>query len=232
VPEFLEFAEAKKDYEAVILHYINEKDIKEAIRKLHEYTTKNDGKLNDLYYIFTKYSHIFMKNEPELTIELLLKNFKNNIDPNKIISAIMNTEVEKREKVSDYLEDLIKDSKIKDKNIHNLFIFFLSQNNTQNSEAKLLGYLQEKYLVKHGKNEGVKVYFDIDYAVKIFSQFKIFSAQAFALAIMGKFEEGVKVAIENNLFNIAKTIASNVDDMKVKKKVWLEVRIIYRIIND
>ena len=87
----------KRDYETVILHYINEKEVNRAINKLYEFSMTSD-KINELYTIFTKYSHIFMKYEPELTIDLLLKNFKNSIDPNKIISAIMNTELEKREK--------------------------------------------------------------------------------------------------------------------------------------
>ena len=168
-----------------------------------------------------------MKYEPELTIELLLKNFKTNIDPNKIISAIMSTEKEKREKVVDYLEDLIKNTKIKDKNIHNLFIFFLSQINTEETNQKLLNYLhtygvKEQTHVYHKQREPV-VYFDIDYAFNVFSQFKIFSAQSYTLSIMGKYAEAVKVALMNNCIKLAKEIASNVEDNKIKKMLWLEV---------
>ena len=228
MPEFLEFAEMKKDYEAVIFNYINEKDIKLAITKLYQFTQETD-KIAELYNIFTKYSQIFMKYEPELTIELLLKNFKNNIDPNKIISAIMSTENEKREKVIDYLEDLIKNTKIKDKNIHNLFIFFLSQINTDSSNQKLLNYLhtygqkEQSHQYHHRQKEPV-VFFDIDYAFNVFSQFKIFAAQAYTLSIMGKYAEAIKVALSNNCIKLAKEIATNVEDVKIKKMLWLEVR--------
>ena len=92
VNEFLEFAEIMKDYETVILHYINEKDIKTGLDKLSNFIKYAD-KTNELYNIFTRYSHIFMKYEPESTIDLLINNFRNSIDPNKIISAIMNTDI-------------------------------------------------------------------------------------------------------------------------------------------
>ena len=38
IEEFIEFAELKQDYETVILHYINEKDINKALQKLKNYT--------------------------------------------------------------------------------------------------------------------------------------------------------------------------------------------------
>lgn len=223
--EYLEFAELKSDYETVILYYVNEKNFQRAIEKLHNFIKIDKNKRSNnkekseteeiLYNIFSKYSHVFMKYQPEMTIELLLKNFKNTFDPNRIISAIMNTEESKREKVAEYLEELIT-GKIKDKNVHNLFIFFLSQINSESSIKKLLFYLESAC-------ESKKYIFEVDYALKVFSQFKIFSAQAWALAIMGKNDEGVKIALENNYPDIAKKIANNVDDEKQKKLLWLEV---------
>ncbi len=171
-----------------------------------------------------------MKNEPELTIELLLRNFKTNLDPNKIISAIMSTELKKREKVVDYLEDLIKNYKIEDKNIHNLFIFFLSQINTEKTNKKIMNYLhtlgQKKQTKKYIKKQELIVFFDIDYAFNVFSQFKIFSAQAYTLFIMGKFDEAIKVSLQNNCVKLAKEIATKVEDPKIKKILWIEVCVI------
>jgi hypothetical protein len=162
-----------------------------------------------------------MKYEPESTIDLLMNNFKNSIDPNKIISAIMNTDIKKREKVIDYLKILVNDPKMKDKNIHNLYIFFLSQIQTDASIKQLLYYLQK--FVEDKKDQ---VWFEIEYALKIFSQFKIFSAQAWCLAIMGKYTEAIRIALDNNHVTIAKKIAKSVDDIKQKKNLWLEVYIL------
>lgn len=224
--EYLEFAELKCDYETVILYYVNEKNFQKAIEKLHSFIKVDKSKglskseksetEETLYSIFCKYSHVFMKYQPEMTIELLLKNFKNTFDPNKIISAIMNTEESKKEKVAEYLEELIS-GKIKDKNVHNLYLFFLSQINSESSIKKLLFYLE-------ASAEEKVINFEVDYALKVFSQFKIFSAQAWGLAIMGKYEEGVKIALENNYPEIAKKIANIIkDDDKLKKHLWLEV---------
>jgi hypothetical protein len=158
-----------------------------------------------------------MKYEPEATIDLLLENFKNNIDPNKIISAIMNTDIEKREKVVYYLEKLIKDN-CREKNIHNLYIFFLCQiaENQSDSIDRLILYLEDK---DHFNSAD----FDIDYALKVFSQFKIYPAQSYALYLMEKYDECIKVALEHNYLDIAKKIAKKVTDKKIQKRLWLEV---------
>ncbi len=105
-----------------------------------------------------------MKYEPEMTIDLLMEYFKNNIDSNKIISAIMNTETKKREKVINYLRMLINESKVKDKNIHNLYIFFLSQIGTDDSVKQLLYYLQ-KFLDDKAQKDSVP--FEVEYALKV-----------------------------------------------------------------
>lgn len=222
VKEFLEFAKIKKDYETVILHYINEKDIKSAIQNLKYFinNSASQEKNNDLNNIFTKYSHIFMKYEPEMTIDLLMEYFKNNIDSNKIISAIMNTETKKREKVINYLRMLINESKVKDKNIHNLYIFFLSQIGTEDSVKQLLYYLQP-FLEEKGQKDSVP--FEVEYALKVFSQFKIYPAQAYSLAILGKYDDAIKVALDNKCILIAKRIAKSVEDHKLKKHLWLEI---------
>jgi hypothetical protein len=217
INEFLEFAEIKKDYETVILHYINEKEIATGLQKLSGFIQNND-KTYELYNIFKKYSNIFMKYEPESTIDLLINKFKNSVDPNKIISAIMNTDIKKREKVIDYLKILVNDPKMKDKNIHNLYIFFLSQIQTDSSIKQLLYYLQK--FVEDKKDQ---VSFEVEYALKIFSQFKIFSAQSWCLAIMGKYNEAIRIALDNNHVRIAKMIAKSVEDVKLKRNLWLDI---------
>lgn len=227
--EFLEFAEKKKDYETVILYHVNEKNYNEAIEKLKTFIENDKSKKekgfkdNDkyeidekLYKIFSKYSPVFMKFQPEKTIQLLLNYFKNSFDPNKIISAIMNTQESKREKVAEYLGQLIS-HKIKDKNVHNLYIFFLSSIKSENSIAKLLIYLQNSV-------EEKKVQFEVEYSLKVFGQFEIPQAQAWALTILGKHDDAVKLALESNYYNIATSIADTVkDDDKLKKQLWLEI---------
>lgn len=222
--EFLEFAELKNDYETVILYYVNDKQFIEAINKLHNFiklennkggSSKKDNN-SPLFNIFLKFAHVFMKFQPELTITKLLKHYQHCIDTHKILSALMNTEEAQREKVSDFLEELIEKHKNKNKNIHNLYVFFLSQLNSDEALKKLIYYLQSTLETK-------VVYFEVDYAIKVFNQFKKFSALALAFAIMGKHDDAVKLSLENRCPEIAKKIAKQVDDPKTKRLLWIEI---------
>jgi len=156
--------------------------------------------------------------EPENTIDTLLDHYKSYIDPNKIIFAIMNTDQKKRDKIVIYLDKMIKNSTCTDKNFHNLYLFFLCQSSNENKDSCniLLNYLQDAFENKTPK-------FDVDYALKVFSQFKVFSAQSYSLAIMEKYDEAIKIALQNDLLDIAKIITKNIEDSKVKKRLWLEV---------
>lgn len=216
--EFLFFADVKKDYETIIIHYINNKDISKAIQLLKKYGSEMENKKQDLYNIFTKFSNIFMLFEPEKTIDTLLDHYKNFIDPNKIIFAIMNTDEKKREKIVVYLDKMIKGSNCKEKNFHNLYIFFLCQSSGTSKDSLdiLIQYLQDAF-------ENRNPNFDVDYALKVFSQFKVYSAQAMSLAIMEKYDEAIKIALTNDHLNEAKLITKNVEDLKVRKRLWLEV---------
>jgi hypothetical protein len=177
-----------------------------------------ESKKQDLYNIFTRFSNIFMLFEPESTIDTLLDHYKNFIDPNKIIFAIMNIDQKKREKIVIYLDKMIKNSTCTDKNFHNLYIFFLCQSSNVNQHSLdiLLSYLQDAF---ENKNPN----FDVDYALKVFSQFKVYSAQSYSLAIMEKYDESIKIALQNDHLDIAKTVTKNIEDLKVKKRLWLEV---------
>ena len=55
-----------------------------------------------------------MRYEPEHTIEILTKKFQTEIDPNKIISAIMSTEKANVDKVLNYIRGLVNKQKSKE----------------------------------------------------------------------------------------------------------------------
>ena len=233
VEEFIEFAESKEDYETVILHYINEKDVKKAIEKLKDYVTycaEDENILEKLKDIFVKFAHIFMKSYHKESIELLIyfkKNLKKEINPDQIITAIMNTTENKKkddfEDILNYLKDLVEESNIKDKNIHNLYIFYLSKSG-ESKHSDLIKYLK-KPLTKDPNERRNKpkaeILFELDYAKKLFKE--NYDALALVLALMGKYNEGVKIALENDKPEIAKFIASNVSDEKIKKSLWLDI---------
>ena len=230
---FIEFARIKKDFETIIIHYINEKDYKQALTELKEYTNSctdrnEEAQIESLKNIFVRYSHIFMKYEPKETIEILNDQFKSAVDPNKIISAIMNTERSNYEQVQKFLRSLIQDTKKpeQDKNIHNLYIYYLSQIKTPESKNELIEYLKKPLKKESSEHSYLNynpkpVLFELDYAKKLFSDNP--SALALVLALMGKYFEGVKTALDKQDLETAKFIAKNVDDIKTKKALWLEI---------
>ena len=229
VEEFIEFAESKEDYETVILHYINEKDVKTAIEKLNNYVSycgDDDAILDKLSDIFVKFAHIFMKSYHKESIELL-QSFKKKIKPDQIITAIMNTTENKKKddfiEILNYLKELVEDSSIKDKNIHNLYIFYLSKSG-ESKHSELINYLKKPLIKEQNERRNKQkseILFELDYAKKLFKE--NYDALALVLALMGKYNEGVKIALENDKSDIAMFIASNVSDDKIKKSLWLDI---------
>ncbi len=231
IEEFIEFAELKQDYETVILHYINEKDINKALQKLQNYTIylgDDEEVMKKLAEIFVNYAYLFMKQLPKESIELLTKSFKKIIPPEKIVTAIMNTTENKEgggnfTEILKYLRDLIKED-VQDKNIHNLYLYYLSRCSDLEQKNELINYLKiplvkETEYRRMGKKKEVKI--ELDYAKKLLKE--NYPALALVLALMGKYSEGVKIALANNYPDIAMFIAQNVDDDKIKKNLWLDI---------
>jgi hypothetical protein len=131
----------------------------------------------------------------------------------------MNTDKKRRKKVVQYLDKMIKNSNCKEKNFHNLYLFFLCQSseNHKDSLEILLIYMRDAF---ENKNPN----FDVDYALNVSSQFKLYAAQAYALAIMEKYDEAIKIALNNDHLEEAKIITKNIEDLKIKKRLWLEVK--------
>ena len=231
IEEFIEFAELKQDYETVILHYINEKDINKALNKLKNYTIylgDEEEVMKKLAEIFVSYAYLFMKQLPGDSIELLTKGFKKIIPPEKIVTAIMNTTENKDgegnfNQILNYLRELIKED-VQDKNIHNLYLLYLSKCEEPTLKKELINYLQQPLLKetdfrRMGKKKEVKI--ELDYAKKLLKE--NYPALALVLALMGKYSEAVKIALDHDCSEIAQFIATNVDDEKVKKSLWLDI---------
>ena len=230
IDEFILFADMKEDYETIILHYINEKNIKKALEKITTYCLyiEEEQKIDNLAKIFEKFIFLIMKEYPKETIDLLKNKFKNRISPEKIINAIMNTTNieegnENFKEILNYLRDLVKND-TDNKNIHNLYLYFLSKCKSSSEKLELINYLKKPLSKEpesiYNKNSK-KINFEPDYAKKLFKD--NYSALALVTALMGKYSEGVKIALNNNENSIAMFIAENVQDNTIKKNLWLEI---------
>lgn len=65
----IHFAEAKKNFETIILHHINEEQYKEAINNLRFI---KEEFVNEILY---RYCHVFMKHEPGINNKIITTQF-------------------------------------------------------------------------------------------------------------------------------------------------------------
>ena len=145
-------------------------------------------------------------------------------------------EIEKKEikkknenEILSYLRNLIENeynSEKEEKNIHNLYIYYLSK--SESSQDELIEYLKaplnkndDDFSYYKTKKEAL---FQLDYAKKLFRNNP--EALSLVLALMGKYSEGVKLGLKTNTKKskeIAKFIASNAPGEKLQKKLWIDI---------
>ena len=145
---------------------------------------------------------------------------------------------EDREKIQNYLRVLMDHSsqnrfakdKIKDQlnNLQNLYIYYLSLDPADN--LKLITYLK-KYLEVDGIGRRKQTaLFQLDYAKRLLKDNKL--AYSLVLALMGKYSEAVYYALKKDEKNknnpitnqgVAEFIANNAPNLKLKKKLWIEI---------
>ena len=232
--EFVEFTSTMGDFESAILNHINHLEISVALEKLTWFASFTEDKniLGKLENFFLKYCTFFFRSNPKESVSLLKQRFKSiNVEP--ILQALINYTGYLRESKKDesskailgYLKYLIDKTKAKqENNIHNLYIYYLSR--SKSSQNELISYLKD--LIKkddfsyfHKKKD---VLFRIELAKKLFKNNH--TAYALILALMGKYSEGVKEALndKNEKANsVAKFIASNAPGDKLQKKLWIEI---------
>ena len=158
-------------------------------------------------------SKIKIKNDDIEKEEIEKKEIKKK-NENEILSYLRNI-IENEEKIDK-----------EEKNIHNLYIYYLSK--SESSQEELIEYLKSPlnkndnlYSFYKSKKEAL---FQLDYAKKLLRNNP--EALSLVLALMGKYSEGVKLALKTNTkksIEIAKFIASNAQGEKLQKELWIEI---------
>ena len=248
--EYIEYASIIGDYESVVMHYINEGNINEALDKLVTFASyANDDDtvtIQNLKDIFINNSHSFFKYNPNESIDLIKQKFR-DIPMEDIIQAIICT-MDKEDTLSYQIAALNKNNKLLQKddnsqvilkylkflidrknmneesNIHNLYIYYLSKNKIH--QDAILEYLKGPLKSESSNifSKKKKVLFQLDYAKKLF--INNIPAYSLVLALMGKYSEGVRKALsakDDNCRKIAEFIASNAPGDSLKKQLWIEI---------
>ena len=147
---------------------------------------------------------------------------------NKEVSCILKN-LEKLKKNSGYTKNIRNQLKNQMSNIHNLYVFYLALN-PANKQA-VINFLKEYVELDSAGRKKKKVLFQVDYAKTLLQENQL--AYALILSLMGKYSEGITVALTRGPTDtdesfkdhqdIAEYIARNCPDKKIQKSLWLQI---------
>ena len=209
--EYIKLAIENSKTEAVVVHYINDNDIKSALKYL------KNVKDEDKNRIMIKYASIFMKRDIELTIDCLSSNFP-NIKIESLVPALMSFKHKNRGLINDFLSESMKRGK--NQILSNIYVFFLAEDSDKKSHKKLLDFISKQELLKK-RNRPLDI--DKDFALSVCKYFKRTEAQIKIYGILDFYEKAVNLALDNNMIELAKVYANLYNDSKIRRKLWIKI---------
>ena len=214
IDDWVTFADLRKKHEMVMIHHINQQEIRKALSKLSQIDLL--GRENLMY----KFAPVFMKYEPKKSVDSLIelaKQRKGLIEVKKLIPALMNADHNSRVEAIRFEQYLILSLKLKEKALHNLYLFHLSE---IEGEGKIIEYL------KIQETQG-ELYFDAEYALTVFKQNGKVESQICLYSLLKMHSEAVTLAIDYRKFDLAKANAKKPEksDEELSRKLWLQIAI-------
>jgi hypothetical protein len=210
--DYLFFASKKDNYEAMIIHYVNNRKYHQAINILMNIEDKKTK-----YSLMIRYGSIFMKQIPRETIQMLSEYFK-NVDIEPLLPAFMSVEESNRSFAIEYIRGLKPGSS--SKMLNNLYAFFLAQSDSEESVQELSNFLsQQERLIKSNH----PTYIDREFLLSLCKYYNKVNAQIQVYGMFQLYEEAVRLALEVDNLELAKEYANKAPDYKLKKKLWLKI---------
>jgi len=164
-----------------------------------------------------RYASILMKHIAKDTIESLATGFK-EINGEELLPALISLDTKDRVLAIEYIREMM--NKSTNRLLHNLYVFFLAQNDDKEYNVELLNYLdQQEILIK--KNQPIVL--DKDFALNVCKYFNRVDAQIRIYGMLEMYEEAVKLAVSKKKYDLAKRYANIPNDEKQQKRLWLEV---------
>ena len=249
VEELIKFAGLKKDNETIITSLINRNKIDEALEQFKMCLCGDENEFDiKLKKYFYKYGNLFIRENLKSTIDLLSNYFRPE-KPEELIRILISPNLklisEKEEdfkRLIDYTKDLTRKTyKIGNREINitkslilnNLYILLVSYGKTENYKITLFNDL--KYIInsfasniEYNKNGKItdKIYFDLNFSKKIFKAKKDQNSQKILCLIyylLNQYIESIDIAIENDFQDLIKDLLKNIQNKKLKKKIWLRI---------
>ena len=233
--ELNEFAIAKNDYQTLIRNLLSKGKFDEAFSYLDKNLTNNNN-IEEWNKIFMEYIDIFLEKSVKKSVKILENIIFSQNEQNEIVRVLMGPNYKKYFEdennfnlMLNYLRKIIKESSSSDKqnkNINNLYLLFLSLSNNKENHKEIVDYLKgplNTYTLNNNKMNisftNKKVLIDLSFAEKILSN--IPPALALIYFFMQKYEESIKVALDNEEYKLAILITQNISNEEKQKKIWI-----------
>jgi len=211
--ELLVFAELVKDYERMLVHYLQEKEYEKAINILNKQSSL------DLYY---KFSPVLMECLPYETVNMWIHEPK--LNPRHLIPSLLKYDpkksygkegIEGKNQAIRYLNYVIQNLHNTDVTIHNYLLSLYAKQATNEDCGELLEFLM---------HENKPAYYDLQYALRICTQYGIIHACVYLYSEMKLYEQAVNLALKNNDIDLARYHADKVEDNDtLRKKLWIQI---------
>ena len=227
--EFIEYTKINEDYELVIFYLINCGKAIEALEYVKEFFYFGIDNVNNIMKkMFYKYGFVFMRQNPNETINLLEDHFNLFNNQKKIIKILLsfnfntrNSKEENTKEIIKYIKKLILNKKESNDdnlnknanaNLYNLLLLFSSIITLKENR---LDYFNElKDIINIGQQQ---IFFDLNFAKIIFINNKI--ALSYIYYLYGDYKQFVQISLDNNLKDILKIVLENIENKNLIKEI-------------
>ena len=204
------FAKEKQNHEAMVLYYISNQRVKDALKVVSEL---EGDKKNQL---MISYISIFINYAPEDTISSLCESFK-SINAEYLIPAIPMIESKYFAAASNFIKQHI--DTLSNSLLYNLYIMLLAQANDDNSHEQLL----EFFRVQEKQSKSMGIAFDKSFGIMLFKFLNMPELLIRVYGIFNLYEAAVNAAIEYNCIELGKKYANMPSDQWIRKELWLSI---------
>ncbi|GAV27207.1 hypothetical protein PMKS-000671 [Pichia membranifaciens] len=225
--DLLHFAKLINDYHFVLKYYINLQMWDESLNIL---ASQQDP---ELVY---KCATVLLVNHPVKTIDTWVRLI-DDLNELKLIPSLLtyNKTVAFPQQISPehnqslrFLKFLIYEKNVSNRIVHNTFFSILiTYPNTHNENIilKQLESYQSFRKKKFRKFEKGETFFDYDFILRLSFKFQKIQSAIFIYSILGKDEEAVDLALDNDLIDAAILVADkpNEKDEYKRKELWLKI---------
>ena len=232
--ELNEFAIAKNDYQTLFENLLSKGKYDEAFNYFHK-NLSNNG-IEECNKIFMEYIDMFLEKSVKNSIKILENITFSQDEQNEIVRVLMGPNYKKYFEdennfnlILNYLRKIIKESSSSDKqnkNINNLYLLFLSLSNNKEYHKEIVEYLKGPLNTYTLNNNRMNISFsnkivliDLAFAEKILVN--IPPALALIYFYMKKYDESIKVALDNEEYELAIFITQNIPNEEKQKEIWI-----------